>query len=570
MIAFWLSIMTTEMEDLETIEATYLRNRLGKTILTAALAVLLFAAVTAVASAANIYVSPDEAYTTIQGAVNHATAGDTIIVRDNTYHENVNVNKQLTIRSENGSANCIVNASNSNDHVFEVTADYVNITGFTVENATAVNYLPKAGIYLIGRQHCNISDNNASNNKDGISLWSSSSNTLTNNNASLSTRHGIFLWSSSNNTVTSNTANSNHWGGIYLDSSNDNNLTNNTASNNGDGIYMGSSNDNTVTNNTFVNNGLRVFDSFQNTVKDNKVNGKPLVYLENVSDQTIADAGQVLLVNCGNITVKNLDLSNASIGVELFGTNNSEITNNTVSNNYYDGIDLYSSSSNNLTNNNASSNNYRGIYLGSSNDNTVTNNTASNNGDGILLYSSSSNNLTNNTASNNYRGIDLYSSSSNNISCNWVQNNTDAGFYLAGDSWNGESTGNTISRNNIIANGNYNDTSGGYEWQLMNNQSDDVSTAGNWWGTANTTTINASIYDWTYDADRGDVVTNPRLDGPVSCAPPPEQYVFTTADAVIALRIAVGSHPPNSRYDASGDGNVTSLDALIILQAATT
>jgi len=558
MIAFWLSIMTTEMEDLETIEATYLRNRLGKTILTAALAVLLFAAVTAVASAANIYVSPDEAYTTIQGAVNHATAGDTIIVRDNTYHENVNVNKQLTIRSENGSANCIVNASNSNDHVFEVTADYVNITGFTVENATAVNYLPKAGIYLIGRQHCNISDNNASNNKDGISLWSSSSNTLTNNNASLSTRHGIFLWSSSNNTVTSNTANSNHWGGIYLDSSNDNNLTNNTASNNSCGICLWSSSNNTVTSNTASNNSCGIYMEYHsssnnltnNTANSNNYHG---IWLWSSSNNTVTS-------NTAN--------SNWG-GIYLDSSNDNNLTNNTASNNG-DGIYMGSSNDNNLTNNNASSNNYRGIYLGSSNDNTVTNNTASNNGDGILLYSSSSNNLTNNTASNNYRGIDLYSSSSNNISCNWVQNNTDAGFYLAGDSWNGESTGNTISRNNIIANGNYSDTSGGYEWQLMNNQSDDVSTAGNWWGTANTTTINASIYDWTYDADRGDVVTNPRLDGPVSCAPPPEQYVFTTADAVIALRIAVGSHPPNSRYDASGDGNVTSLDALIILQAATT
>ena len=43
---------------------------------------------------------------------------------------------------------------------------------------------------------------------------------------------------------------------------------------------------------------------------------------------------------------------------------------------------------------------------------------------------------------------------------------------------------------------------------------------------------------------------------------------FTTADAVIALEIAVGSRPPDSHYDVSGDGSVTSLDALMILQAA--
>ena len=43
---------------------------------------------------------------------------------------------------------------------------------------------------------------------------------------------------------------------------------------------------------------------------------------------------------------------------------------------------------------------------------------------------------------------------------------------------------------------------------------------------------------------------------------------FTTADASIALQIATGSRPFDSRYDVSGDGKVTSLDALMILQAA--
>ena len=50
----------------------------------------------------------------------------------------------------------------------------------------------------------------------------------------------------------------------------------------------------------------------------------------------------------------------------------------------------------------------------------------------------------------------------------------------------------------------------------------------------------------------------------ITVAPP----AFTTADAVIALQIAVGSHPPDLRWDVSGDGSVTSLDALMILQAA--
>jgi hypothetical protein len=37
---------------------------------------------------------------------------------------------------------------------------------------------------------------------------------------------------------------------------------------------------------------------------------------------------------------------------------------------------------------------------------------------------------------------------------------------------------------------------------------------------------------------------------------------------VIALQIAAGSRPPDLRWDVNGDGSVTSLDALMILQAA--
>ena len=73
-----------------------------------------------VASATTIYV-PDD-YAKIQWAVDNASAGDTIIVSEGTYTENVDVNvNDLAIKSENDSANCIVQAANSNKSVFFVT-----------------------------------------------------------------------------------------------------------------------------------------------------------------------------------------------------------------------------------------------------------------------------------------------------------------------------------------------------------------------------------------------------------------------------------------------------------------
>ena len=159
-----------------------------------------------------------------------ANEGDTIIVRDDTYNENVNV-AHLTIQSQNGSANCIVNASVNTSHVFDVTADYVNISGFTVENATGSD---KAGIYLSGRQHCNISDNNVTNNFAGIFLSHSSNNNLTGNTANSNTLYGIYLYSSSSNNVSCNWVQNNSVNGFRLyDGSTGNTIKNNNIIVNG-------------------------------------------------------------------------------------------------------------------------------------------------------------------------------------------------------------------------------------------------------------------------------------------------------------------------------------------------
>jgi parallel beta-helix repeat protein len=181
-------------------------------------------------------------------------------------------------------------------------------------------------------------------------------------------------------------------------------------------------------------------------VEDNTVNGKPLVYLEDVSDYKVEDAGQVILINCNNITIENLDLSNTDIGIALWKTENSKISNNTVCNNDYYGIRLYDSSNNNtITGNNVSNNNEEGIRLySSSNNNTITGNNVSNNNDeGILLYNSCNNSITANTFSNRY-GIVLSSSSNNNtITGNNVSNNR--GGILLYNSCNNSITANTFS-----------------------------------------------------------------------------------------------------------------------------
>nr|QNT35727.1 hypothetical protein BODMHOLK_00018 [uncultured Methanosarcinales archaeon] len=141
----------------------------------------------------------------IQDAVNNASSGDTICVKAGNYPGTVDITTvHLTLAGE-GADVVNVTAADSGDHVFKVTADYVNISGFNVTGATK-----NRGIYLSGANHCNISDNNASNNKyHGIYLKSSSNNTLLNNTASnndyyYGEYYGIYLCGSSNNLIYNN------------------------------------------------------------------------------------------------------------------------------------------------------------------------------------------------------------------------------------------------------------------------------------------------------------------------------------------------------------------------------
>jgi parallel beta-helix repeat protein len=255
------------------------------------------------------------------------------------------------------------------------------------------------------------------------------------------------------------TASSRAWGsgnGITLTGRTNVTIQNTTIKAFDAGICLSLSSGNSISGNTFANNGLFVWDSYGNVVKGNIVNGKPLVYVEGMSDYAVDDAGQVILVNCDNIRVENLSLSNASVGVELWSTNNTKIANNTLTANNWDGLDLYFSSNNSISGNNVTANNWLGIELyDSCNNNVVSGNNVANNVEGIELYDSCNNNVVSgNNVANNEWGIWLYESSNNSLSGNNVTtNNGDGvnngdGIYLCSSSDNNVVSGNNITANN--------------------------------------------------------------------------------------------------------------------------
>jgi len=191
----------------------------------------------------------------IQDGINRVANNGTVFVFNGRYYENVLVNKTINLIGQDRN-NTIIDGSGK-DNALEVTSDFVNISGFNIQNAS---------------------------------------------------ENGIII-NSKNNSVFDNTIYFNDKCGLYVNNQ-----------------------DNIISNNNFINNGLQLADSYHTTINDNFINGKPLIYYEEVTDLVISgNSGQIILNRCNNITITNQDLFNTSIGIQLVETNNSSIFQNTFS-----------------------------------------------------------------------------------------------------------------------------------------------------------------------------------------------------------------------------------------------
>jgi parallel beta-helix repeat protein len=366
------------------------------------------------------------------------------------------------ITSDNVTYTLIGNVTSDADGIV-VERDNIIIdgAGYTVQGTPG-----NIGIDLSGRTNVTVRNTQIIDFYNGVWLVNSSNNSISKNNISTSYYYGIWLNSSFNNNISGNTIENVEYYGIRLYYSFNNSLCGNTILDTMYGTSLSYSSNNSVIGNTFISDGLTVRSSYQNSVENNTVNGKPLVYLEGVVNCSVADAGQVILVNCDNVRVENVNLSRTDIGVELWRTNNSIISSNIITYDecgvylYYSsnntiyanniaenscGIDFYSSLNCSISGNNITANGSYGIYLGSSSNNSISgNNMANNLLHNFFLYSSSNNSICGNAITHNVGSIELLYSSSNSICGNNIADDQAHGILLY------SSSSNRISRNNIV------------------------------------------------------------------------------------------------------------------------
>ncbi|MDH5266390.1 MAG: right-handed parallel beta-helix repeat-containing protein [Candidatus Bathyarchaeota archaeon] len=362
---------------------------MNKTLLTSLTVFFLIASTllvttkTATAQPDVIYVPTD--YPTIQEAINAASEGDTILIRNGTYFENIIVNKTVAIVGENRDAT-ILDGLQRRD-VILMTSDDVSISDLTVQNGKY------CGVEVLSSVNCTLTNIVARNNEFGIDLFESRNcvligNTATNNELGLSLGHS---------------------GGNYL---RDNSLYGNAENFN---CYLPGTPQN-------------IEDYLNDADTSNTVDGNPVYYWINQNDEEVpSDAGAVIVVNSTNINAASLTLTHNKHGILFFATSNSVIRETSIGDNSF-GILLIYSHSCTITDNHLAENRMIGVHLTSSNDCHTTNNVLSNSqstdtATAFVIEGSQDFEIAENLISNNSRGISL-KESSGAIYHNSLVNNT--------------------------------------------------------------------------------------------------------------------------------------------------
>jgi len=321
------------------------------------------------------------------------------------------------------------------------------------------------GIYLENSSGNNMSENDISDQDiNGVVLRSSANNSIDENRISANGLYGVYLLDSSNNSLTENEIIGSGLFGIFLTLSPENILSGNYLANNQHGVLLGMSSFNKLRNNTMVDctcsfgvTSGNLPDYVNDVDTSNTVDGKPIYYWIDKQDMNVpSDAAYVALINCTNITARDLELTRNEQGIVLASTRNSTITRNRIRANCADGILLYRSSNNTIRENDVADCEHNICLVFSSNNALVANTVKSHSHSGIYLGGSSNNSIIGNTVTDNFYGIFLASdwhyqpvgsSDYNIIHENVITSNRNSGIFLSRGPNNNIITENSIEEN---------------------------------------------------------------------------------------------------------------------------
>ena len=357
-------------------------------------------------------------YDNIQEAIDNAVAGDTIEVAAGMYSENIVIDKGLTLKGS-GSENTIIDGGRL-DNVIKISssAQGVTIRDFNLTRSSGSSSM--AGILIF-------SDGNVIQN---VMLYNN--------------ENGIIIYNNAHNIIESSTFMNNDIG-LSLDETSDNSIFNSTFNNQDRyDVEISSSQNIRMMNNTLGYRGIKLisdeefggYEPWWNTHTidtSNTINGRPIIYVKNQTSGIVSGvAGQVIIANCENLIVSNLDIIGGGGGLVIGYSSNISIIKNNISENA-DGVSLYQVDNSTASYNTCNNNGEEGISFWFTDNLTIFNNTVRFNkfgirGGGVKVEV----NITGNNCSyNDLDGIFLGDSKERFKVCrNYCYGNGRAGIYL--------------------------------------------------------------------------------------------------------------------------------------------
>ncbi len=158
------------------------------------------------------------------------------------------------------------------------------------------------------------------------------------------------------------------------------------------GIYLHYSENITMKNNTFFSDGIYL--SFYgadlnelntHTIENNTIDGRPIRYYKNDKNIVVpSDSGQVLVFNCTNVTIQNMNISNINTAMQISFCSKVEISDNIIFNTFY-GIMTRLTTDFYFSLNEIYDNSYSGLSIESVNNSIITMNNFTNNRYGIYM-----------------------------------------------------------------------------------------------------------------------------------------------------------------------------------------
>ncbi len=205
----------------------------------------------------------------------------------------------------------------------------------------------------------------------------------------------------------------------------------------------------TVRGNSFEGDGLLLENFYGgNTVVNNTVNGRALVYLENISGRVVSSAGQVILVDTTNVTLRGINIKDVYQGVLIANSPNTTVESTDVSATHT-GVSIRGNSQGTLLRNvSAANNSESGIFIFSDNVSLTDCTLYGNLADGVEIAGEYTTVINCTIHTNGENGIEIWNDYVDVENCT-IYNNGNAGIHLLSGSYA------TLQRNTLKNNRNY-------------------------------------------------------------------------------------------------------------------